>query len=185
MSKLKSLTILVIAFVAAATAASEAKAWGTTGTAFGQPAICSARPSWRITVNPPSMYAVPLPRVKPDGTVIFGPTHYQWVAYRASVYRIVNGRLYFAAQGPWRRTQVNDEPWSTPGEWTNLTTGQVEPGLGQTVFNIHRRGAYVVRTNAYWYADEHVSAGGLLIVPNQYLATWDWKNKPNCSFGLL
>jgi hypothetical protein len=184
MTKLKSLIVGLVALIAAITTVSDANAWGTTGTAVGQPAICAKRPAWRITVYPPSMYAVPLPRVRPDGTVIFGPTHYQWVAYRASVHRIANGRLYLAARGPWKRTLVNDEPWYEHGEWTNLTTGRVERGHGETVFNIGRRGSYVVQTDAHWYADEHVGAGGLIMGPSQYLAAWDWKNKPNCSYGV-
>jgi hypothetical protein len=181
LSTLKWVTVAMIVVVSAATAA-EAKASGTTGTVVGQPAICSTRPELRITVYPPSIYAVP---VRQDGIVVFGPTHYQWVAYQASVYRVVNGRLYYVARGPWKKTLVTDDVWYTHPSWTNLSTGRVEYGRGQTVFRIPRRGAYVVRNDVYWYPDQYVGAGRLLVGPSQYITTWDWKNKPNCPFGVF
>ncbi len=174
LTKFKPLLVVVIALAAAGTTTSPASA--SPGWAQGQLVWChNGLTDWRINVNSPTMYAVPLPRVRPDGTVIFGPTHYQWVSYRAMLYRWDGNRWVYQLSEPRMKTLVTDEPHYVHPYWINMETGQVVYGNGDTGFWIFRGGHYRVDLDIRWHADEYVGDSWALLAPAGYL----WRSDDN------
>jgi hypothetical protein len=187
-TKFKTLIVVVFAFAASATAASEAKAWerGVPGDYGDLSAVChvsSVNP--QIIVWNPKMWAVRLNR----GTVTYGPTNVQWVAYKAIFWRLdPRAGWVIAKQGPWRGTVVNDldQYNNVLGYWVNLETGQSE--LSVDSLPISRAGKYVVSFRMYWYPNQDIGYGEAFEYASSYLDNrYPGYGSPNayCEFGSL
>ena len=185
MNKLKSFSVLLIALAFAATTA-EAK--GEAGTANGPNVHClvSASIGRHIVVYPPVMLAIHLPDYL-NGTFVLNRQHNQWVAYRATVYRYENGRWVYSSRGPWKATILSILGNNVLGYWVNLETGRRDTagsGIGETIFDVHADGRYVVNTELYWYADEYVADGYIPNMgPYSYSDTRYPQGVTECRFG--
>ena len=169
MTKFKSVTIALVALIAAFAATSEAKAdtgWGRVGPWDRATVSClwySTGPL--VVVGAPYVAAVPLSAITNDGTVTIGPfgtTHVQWVGYRANLYRVVNGVRVLERRGYWKRALVDDYGRFHSNVWINHETG-TSAGAGDTYFYTSYFARYVVETEMYWWADQYVRDGGLSV----------------------
>jgi hypothetical protein len=161
----RALVALVVALTAAGTTASRASAdsWsGQPGPAYRSMVWCiNGNAQWRIAVDAPRIYAVPLPGVNPDGTVIIygSPTHYQRVSYRANLYRWNGARWVYQRSADRMATLVTDTASYEPPSWTNMRTGRLSTS-GDTSIPIATRGYYRVTYDVLWYDTESTWAGG-------------------------
>lgn len=152
---MKRIRIAILALVAASvliSAAPASAAWGTVGGLQASEANCF---NGQITVNAPHMKAVPVSLG--GNVVVLGPSHTQWVAYRAWVYH-VESRQWIA--GSWKARQATDDGWASmfDDRWYDYNSRSFQSGA--TSFTINRAGTYYAYAQYYWFADQYVGAGG-------------------------
>jgi hypothetical protein len=106
-------------------------------------------------VTAPQMQALPVSLG--SNVIVIGPSHTQWVAYRAWVYH-VESRQWIP--GPWKAREATDDGWSGlfSDSWYDFSARGW--ATGTTTFNINSAGTYWAYAEYYWYADQYVGAGG-------------------------
>ena len=192
MTKLKAFTLVLVTLASAGGMASEAEAdtgWGRVGPWDAAVVSCLwYQTGPMVYVGSPWVAAVPLSPITDDGTVTIGPygtTHVQWVGYRAHLYRVVNGVRYLEQSGTWYRALVDDYG-RFHSDWINHQTG-ANAGSGDTRFYTRYFARYVVETEMYWWADQHVSHGYLSVDGDGYYSNrtkyWDPLDSKACVFG--
>ena len=89
--------------------------------------------------------------------IVLGPSHTQWVAYRAWVYH-VESRQWIP--GPWKARQTTDDGWGAMFDDSWYDYGSRSWHGGATHFDINSSGTYYAYAEYYWFADQFVGAGG-------------------------
>ena len=130
-----------------------------------------------MLVHAPAILAAPVPY---DPTIFnVGPSHVQWVAYRATLLKWNANTKTFAPtsiQGPWISWQAPDS-FSTGADMSMVsffqwTGSQWTPSGGATRFDDLTTGYYRVSIDYYWFPDAQVrQAGNDVIVPTDYTYT--------------